>query len=205
MTTMGMRRERVRSVLKAIAVEELAEISRNLAQEVDEDLAADGVAPADRTIALEADLRFIRQNWELSIPLADVPFDAGFEPTLRKRFESEYVRRYGAGAISLGTPIEVVAIRAVGTSPDEVVTSCIACDTLLPSSALQPARSRLVRSGTERQALIRVGVVADEDLQPGLSLHGPALIERRDTAIWLPEGMTARREPASTSIILEVA
>jgi N-methylhydantoinase A len=204
--TMGMRRERVRSVLKAmpIAAEELAILGQELAGQVDGDLAADGVAPTDRMIALEADLRFVRQNWELPIALDDIAFDTGFEPTLRARFEEEYVRRYGAGSISLGTPIEVVALRAVGTSPGEVEFSRSQCDTSLPSSALKPAQSRLVRSGTEPGARLRVGVIEDEALQPGLRLEGPALIERRDTAIWVPDGATARRD-LSGSVILEVS
>ena len=68
-------------------------------------------------ISLEADLRFVRQNWELSVTLDDVAFDETCESRLRARFEEEYTQRYGAGSISKGTPIEVVAIRAVGTGP----------------------------------------------------------------------------------------
>jgi N-methylhydantoinase A len=204
--TMGMRRERVRSVLKAmpIAVEELAALGSELTGQVDADLAADGVAPTDRQVVLEADLRFVRQTWELSIPLDAIAFDARFEPMLRARFEAEYVRRYGAGSISLGTPIEVVALRAVGTGPADTLPAPPPMDPDMQGQELTPARSRLVRSGTEPGARIRVGVVDDAALQPGGALPGPALIERRDTSIWVPEGVTARRD-RSGSIILEVS
>jgi N-methylhydantoinase A len=204
--TMGMRRERVRSVLKTmpVAVDELAAIGRELAERVDADLAADGVAPADRRLSLEADLRFLRQNWELAIALDSVAFDAGFEPTLRARFEQEYTQRYGAGSIAMGTPIEIVAIRAVGTGPADVGAAHPPPATAAPAGTIVPAQSRLVRSGTAPGARIRVGVIADAALEAGQSLHGPALIERSDTSIWVPEGVTASRDNAG-SIILEVS
>jgi N-methylhydantoinase A len=204
--TMGMRRERVRSVLKPlpISVEDLAALGKELADQAEADLAADGVAPGDRKVSLEADLRFVRQNWELSIALDDVAFDDDFEPTLRARFEAEYTLRYGAGSISLGTPIEVVALRAVGTGPAEAGLTAPPEAANAPLSQLKPAQSRRVRSGTEPGARIRVGVIEDAALHPGHALPGPALIERWDTSIWVPEGVTARRDGAG-SIILEVA
>jgi N-methylhydantoinase A len=204
--TMGMRRERVRSILKTmpILVEDLARIANELADQVDADLVADGVAKADRTVTLEADLRFVRQNWELSIVLDDVAFDERFEPTLRARFEEEYTQRYGAGSISMGTPIEVVALRAVGTGRAEGGPTATKASPIAPLSDLRPSQSRLVRSGTEPGARIRVGVIEDAALKPGLALAGPALIERWDTSIWVPEGVTARRD-GSGSIILEVS
>jgi N-methylhydantoinase A len=204
--TMGMRRERVRSVLKTmpIAVEELATMGRELAGQVDADLAADGVAKADRMVSLEADLRFVRQNWELTIVLDDLAFDASFEPTLRARFEKEYTQRYGAGSISIGMPIEIVAIRAVGTGPAAGGSTAALDAAEAPQIELQPPQSRLVRSGTEPGARLRVGVIADDSIGFGDLLRGPALIERWDTSIWMPEGVTARRD-RSGSIILEVS
>jgi N-methylhydantoinase A len=204
--TMGMRRERVRSVLKAmpIAVEDLARIGKELADQVDADLAADGVSNADRTITLEADLRFVRQNWELSIVLDDIAFNATFEPTLRARFEEEYTQRYGTGSISIGTPIEVVALRAVGTGRAEGGPTATKESPIAALTSLQAPQSRLVRSGAEPGARIRVGVIDDAALAPCLALAGPALIERWDTSIWVPEGVTARRD-GSGSIILEVS
>jgi N-methylhydantoinase A len=204
--TMGMRRERVRSVLKPlpIAVNELAAIQRELADRVDADLAADGIAAADRAISLEADLRFVRQNWELSIVLDALPLDQGFEPALRARFEEEYGQRYGAGSIAIGTPIEIVAIRAVGTGPAANGLAPLSPPLEAPLATIAPSQSRLVRSGTEPGARIRVGLIADEAIGAGQALPGPALIERWDTSIWVPEGVTARRDCAG-SIVLEVS
>jgi N-methylhydantoinase A len=187
-----------------IAVEDLARIGKELAGQVDADLAADGLAQADRTISLEADLRFVRQNWELSVRLNDVAFDETCEPMLRARFEEEYTQRYGAGSISMGTPIEVVAIRAVGTGPAEAGLTAAIDAAGARQNELKPPQSRLVRTGTELGARIRVGVIADDALKLGDMIRGPALIGRWDTSIWVPEGVTARRDGLG-SIILEVS
>jgi N-methylhydantoinase A len=186
-----------------VAAEDLARIGKELAGQVDADLAADGVAQKDRTISLEADLRFVRQNWELSVTLDDVVFDETCEPMLRARFEEEYTQRYGAGSISMGTPVEVVAIRAVGTGPAEIGLTKPFDVADARQKVLKPPQSRRVRTGTEHGARILVGVVADDALQPGDMLRGPALIGRWDTSIWVPEGVTARRDGLG-SIILEV-
>jgi N-methylhydantoinase A len=201
--SMGMRRERVRSVLKTmpIGVADLARIGTELTEQVDADLAADGVAKADRMISLEADLRFVRQNWELSVTLDDVAFDETCESRLRARFEEEYTQRYGAGSISTGTPIEVVAIRAVGTGPAEVGLTSTFDAADARQNELKPQRSRLVRTGTEPGARIRAGVIADDDLKLGDMLRGPALVGRWDTSIWLPEGVTARRDRLGSNIL----
>jgi hypothetical protein len=100
--------------------------------------------------------------------------------------------------------MEVVAIRAVGTGPaDDVLTAPpVAADAVLGEIA--PSQTRLVRSGTEPGARIRVGVIEDAALARGKALRGPALIERWDTSIWVPAGVLARRDAAG-SIILEVS
>lgn len=203
--TMGMRRERVRSLLKTMPVEaaELAAIGEELSALVIADLAADGISPEDRAISLEVDLRFFRQNWDLSVPLDTIAFDDRFAETLLDRFKHEYAQRYGAGSISLGTPVEVVALRAVGTGPSVEFghgeTSIGRSDA---EYVVDPVKWRDVRSGAVADARTMVGIFDDAILRIGQKLVGPALIERKDTAIWVPEGMEAFRD-ASGSILLE--
>lgn len=201
--TMGMRRERVRSVLKTMPVDpaELHRLADELAGQVIADLEADGVAAACRAVSLEADLRFLRQNWELSIPLDDVAFDGSFAEVLLRRFEGEYAQRYGAGSITLGTPVEIVTIRAVGTGPAEAVGR--QAGGTIRAEELPPSRLRQVRAGAEADTRIDVGIFDDAAIAIGQAVRGPALIERWDTSMWVPEGMLARRDGAS-SIMVEV-
>lgn len=203
--TMGMRRERVRSVLKAMPVETagLAQVGEELRAQAEADLAADGVPAADRTVSLEADLRFLRQNWELTIPLDDLAFDDAFCDALRARFEADYAQLYGAGAITLGTPVEIVALRAVGTGPAAALASN-ASNAPIGETRLAPARKRMVRFGPDADARVEVDIYDDAQLCPGAVIQGPALIERWDTSIWVPEAVTARRD-GNGSIVLEVS
>ena len=82
-----------------------------LAADVDDDVARDGVAEADRLVRFEADVRFFRQAFELIIEFDGPTFD---RQAIADAFLAQYRTRYGEGAITLGTPIEVAAIRAVG-------------------------------------------------------------------------------------------
>jgi len=205
--TMGMRRERVRSLLRPLPVDvaELAAIGEELRGLVEADLAADGVAEPDRSISLEADLRFVRQNWELTIPLDTIAFDDSFTDTLRRQFESEYSQRYGAGSITLGTPVEIVSLRAVGTGPATAVSpGAGAGEAGAAPEVIEPERKRLVRSGADADMTLEVAILDEAMLGPGQAVEGPALLERWDTSIWVPEGALARRDGAG-SILLEVA
>ena len=204
--TMGMRRERVRSVLKVMPVdtEELARLCEALHAQVTSDLVADGVSPDARTVTLEADLRFVRQNWELTVPLDALPFDADFAQALRNRFEREYAQRYGAGSTTLGTPVEIVAIRAVGTGAVHISSpGASAIDNPQSSTEIAPVRRRLVRSGADIGSRVEAGIFDDAAIGTGQVVCGPALIERWDTSIWVPENMIGRRD-GTGSIILEM-
>ena len=111
---------------------------------------------------------------------------------LLERFRAEYVRRYGAGSMMLGAPVELLTIRAVGVGA-----------TVRP--AVASGRPRAVRGhggdppwrrGERRVRIgrgggsVRVPVFDGDDLRPGHVVTGPALVDERDTTVWLPAGGT---------------
>ena len=187
-----IRRERTRSIgmLLPAAGESLAVIATELTQTVSEDLAADGIAAADRTVTFEADLRFMRQQFELTIP-CDPGFSAQAQDNLIMSFTSEYQRRYGQGALVSGAPVELVSLRAVGrgrTVRAELVHSS-------PSSIskTQQKRQRQIWVGDGSQVQpMNVDVLSSIDLRPGDVIQGPALLDGADTTIWIPPRVTAR-------------
>src|SRR5207248_1879780 len=84
-------------------------------------LESEAVAAADMRFSLWADMRYRRQFYELRIPVA-----ASAErlrpqelQQLSRRFEDEYVRRYGAGARHGEDRIEYVrfGVDAIGRTP----------------------------------------------------------------------------------------
>jgi len=110
-----VRRERMRAVGRMLPSEPaaLCEMLEGLATEVNQDLSADGIAESARSIQFEADMRFARQQSELTVS-CDARLDASSQQALMDRFRDEYCRRYGRGALALGAGVELVVLRAVG-------------------------------------------------------------------------------------------
>ncbi len=205
--TAQVRRERVRTVMRRMPVDPatIETIAGELARQVDADLAADGVAAGDRELVVEADLRFFRQLWDLTIPLPPGLLDEGALDLVLAAFREEYVRRYGAGSTMAGTPVELVALRAVGTGPPVLGDASLPrLDIGAEVDELGAGRTRAVRFGSDETAYVEVGVFDDLELAPGRVVQGPAVIDRSDTTIWVPAGVRASRD-GNDSIVLEVS
>lgn len=196
--TADARRERSQMTMAALPAspETLAAAAAQLRAQVETDLDADGIAANDRNITFEFDLRFARQQWELTMA-AEAGFDPAAQEALVARFKVEYQRRYGAGALVSGAPVELVAIRAVGTG--KTVRATLANMGSTDGVTPQPLRHRPVH--IERHGAITpvvMPVFALEMLRPGNVISGPALIEARDTTIWLPDQIDATLDRQAT-------
>jgi N-methylhydantoinase A len=201
-----IRRERVRAVAATLPIDPsaLEVLADKVRAEVLDDLVADGVAPANRSVEFEVDVRFRRQVWELSIPLRSGPLTAeGLEETAQD-FRREYARRYGEGSLVFNAPLELVTLRATGIG--RTVSASFEAIEREPVEDGTPAD----RAGSRRVALVRTGEPASvdtylgADLRPGHRLVGPALVDGVDTTIWVPSGATAHVDPRST-LVIEVA
>jgi N-methylhydantoinase A len=173
------------------------------------------VTPADRALAVEVDLRFARQRWELSVPLAwrgggapdgheaSAALDDAAIADLDAGFRAEYARRYGEGALMAGAVVEIVAVRVLGTG--RTVRAQLragtptgtggAAGTAEPHrvgasrdaarTAAPRTRSVLLQRGASP---VSVEVHAVDTLQPGSEVCGPALLDDIDTTVWVPPG-----------------
>jgi N-methylhydantoinase A len=194
--TSEVRRERQVPVLAEFPVSSdlLRKIGAELRDRVEQDLIADGVPKGMWAIELEADIRYTGQRSDLSI-MFDGHDDEGF----LARFEEEYARRYGRGSMVRDAPLELVGLRAVGTSR-------VLGEQGLPSSARPVSRVTDLAAVAERAVGInRAGppslVLSYDDslvsLPPGRS-PGPILIDRHDTTVWIPAGATVESLPDGT-------
>jgi N-methylhydantoinase A len=187
-----VRRERSRGVGLVLPCtdDRLALVAAELRQLVTEDLAADGIVESARSVAFEADLRFMRQQFELSIPCNE-GFDAAAQRTLSNAFTEEYQRRYGQGALVLGAPVELVSLRAIGRGrtvhADLARTSAVA-----PRQATPIAKRRIWVGAGAGVAPLDVDVISTAALLPGHEIAGPALLDGSDTTIWIPPRVRAR-------------
>ncbi|HLN17071.1 MAG TPA: hydantoinase/oxoprolinase family protein [Acidimicrobiales bacterium] len=205
--TTDVRRERIRSVLAAMPVDAalVQKLMDELATGVTDDLAADGVAPADRSVQFEGDLRFSKQIYELQLPVTDTTVTPATIERLLEDFRAEYAKRYGQGSIVLGTPVELVSLRAIGIGKTvratlgEASTGAVARGTAAPV-----AGKRQVRVDRGPGGVQDVAVHNGTDLAPGHRIAGPALVDGSDTTIWVPSGASAEVD-AHGALVMEVA
>jgi N-methylhydantoinase A len=191
--TTDVRRERIKAVLEPMPVDPmlLEKLGQELQAQVNADLEADGIEPPARTVEFEADLRFKRQVWEISIPLATQQLERVEFGSLVDSFKDEYAKRYGRGSIVLGAPVEFVNLRAVGTGRT-VQASLEAGHTerVKEGTRATVASTRPVRVERNEGGEHAVDVYEGRDLLPGHTLEGPALIEGIDTTVWVPARAT---------------
>ena len=105
-----------------------------------------------------------------------------------------------------GTPVELVALRAVGTGAP-VLGHMPAPQLDIMGAALSELRSgrtQAVRVGPDEVAYVDVDVFDGVELAAGCAVRGPALIDRSDTTIWVPQGVWAHRD-GNGNIVLEVS
>ena len=200
--TADVRRERAQSLEMAfpVDIDAVSVIAEKLRAQVDADVAADGVAPADRSVVFEADLRFKRQKWELTVPLTGALSDADGFDELIADFRSEYARRYGEGALMAGAVVELVSVRAIGigrtVKPDLTPTDPGATAAEGPERA--SVRAVRVERGT---APVTVDVYAGADLRPGHRVSGPALVDGLDTTVWVAPDCRLRVDTRNNFIV----
>src|SRR5580704_8877005 len=188
--TSDVRRERSKLMGRMIPADPAAlrPTVDDLIEAVRGDLTADGVPPELMSIGLGAELRFHRQKFELAMSWPG-GIDEESQLAAMHRFTQEYAARYGQGALVSGAPVEIVAMRAIGTGR-----------TIRARLDLRPADARgaPAASGSRRihqgphDAPVEAAVVRGSDIRPGHTLTGPAIVDAADTTIWIPAGTSAR-------------
>jgi len=130
-----------------------------LTQRADRALADDCIAPSDRKITRVLDLRFAGQSYEITVPIErDTP--------VVDRFLAEHRRLYGYAPHD--KPIEVITARIEALGPTPTVTP-------MPMASRQ--RSRGVNPATAQHQDPHRPFYQRDDLAPGTTLQGPAVIE----------------------------
>jgi N-methylhydantoinase A len=142
----------------------------------------EGLEPGIRMLTYSVDMRYLRQNYELSLTLPSILEDPEDLDDLANRFHDLHQRHYGYA--SPGHPIQLVTLR--------VVASGRMVQTPMPrlSAPVRPPAERDMRS----VYFETIGhwstcpVYWRNDLGAGTSLNGPAVIEQVDSTILLYPG-----------------
>lgn len=118
-----------------------------------------------------AELRYVGQSHELSVPLSS-SWDE-----LRAEFETAHRARFGF--VRSAEPIELVTVRAVMSGRPPVSWD----DLPRLYRAERPSSSWSTAVVGDRA--VDVPVWARADLPPGFEIQGPAIVVERDSAVWL--------------------
>ncbi len=145
---------------------------------------AERVAAGDASVQLVVDMRYIGQNYELgvSVPARASPVLPTRED-LARLFHAEHERSYGHHDPQ--APIEVVNLRltAIGRLPD------IGAAHFTGKAAQGPTATRSVWFSGEEP--VEAAVWWRQDLAPGTTIEGPAVIEQLDATTPIPPGYRA--------------
>ena len=199
--TADVRREAVRTLFRPLPVEldALAAAFAALEAEVRQAMRTEGVDAAHVTLVPEVDLRFHRQTWEVTVPLA--PLDRPTVEGLGDAFRARYAELYGRGALAAGAGIDLVNCRVIGIG--RVAPRATAPAGLGPPDPTPARRGARVAWLPGAAGRAPVPVYDGERLLAGMAIVGPALVERRDTTILVPSGDRAAVDGLG-SVVIEV-
>lgn len=170
----------------------LTRIAAGLAEQATDALARDGFDPDRRSVEHALDLRYVGQEWSLTIAWRpDEPLAA-----VATRFHAEHERAYGHAAPD--EPVEVVTARVVGRGRfDRPVLG-----TVRPVEEWPPERREVIFPG---EAVLDATIVQRASLPRGADVAGPAVIEQLDTTTLVPPGTVARVHPSGNLLLERVA
>ncbi|MFQ5516311.1 MAG: hydantoinase/oxoprolinase family protein, partial [Acidimicrobiia bacterium] len=171
-------------------VDHLQQLVEEMTGRGDIQLAAEGIAPDKIEHRIEADLRYVKQYHEVTVPVPQGAIARGETEALAAAFHREHNRLYGYDLGEEGTELELInlRVRAVGrTEKPRLATLPPGGED--PGAALKGIRAAFV---PENDDFTEIPVYDGHVLQPGNLIDGPALIERADTTVFVSASFRAR-------------
>lgn len=175
--------------LDVLDIGRLRVAGESIARQADALLEADGVAPDQRRRDRALDLRYVGQEWTLSLPIEeDEPLDS-----VERRFHATHERLYGHAAP--GERVEVTAIRIVAWG-------LLPRPTRLVSEAAVTGRPPGTRQVWFAEGGFMASAIIDRRaLRVGETVAGPAVIEQLDSTTVVPPGWRASAHSSGSLLI----
>lgn len=150
------------------------------------DMEAAGIDPADCTFRHCIEMRYRGQMNEITLDWPSDSFGTDDIDVLRDLFEAYYQKRFGAGTVRAQTPLELISFRVDATHATRRPALAALDDTAITASSAKTRPVYLRETG-----YVDADIIDFATLKSGPTYHGPAVIERDTTTIWLPPGATA--------------
>jgi N-methylhydantoinase A len=201
--TSDLKRDFVRSArteLSRAGLRFIQSALKQLKRAADDWFGAQLVARANRKLALSLDMRYIGQNFELSVPIG-IALGGRLPPIpaadkLRARFFVVHDRYYGFH--NEADPVEIISVRLVASA---------ALTKLRPAGKAKASRRSRPKPVDQRGVWFsyarpaRVEIFHREHLQPGDIIPGPAVIEQFDSTTILYPGDRLRVDDARNLLV----
>jgi N-methylhydantoinase A len=158
-------------------------------------LAATPVPEERWRISRQADLRYTRQAYELTVPVADGAIDADKLAAMATGFHERHRQTYGHD--NPDEAVQLVNIRLTATGALDPLRLSLAANGGAGASAAGRRRAHFSNTGA-----VECQVLKRDDVRPGVAVDGPAIVESMDSTILIPPGWRATAE-AKGYIIME--
>ncbi len=184
-------------IAKSQNIDMINEIFDSIKNEGKEALDKEGVAENRRNYQRFIDARYEFQNYEISIELPDCPMTEEVLLKAVKDFHKEHEKNYGYYNDKNRVQIVNYRISAIG----DIDKPCLTELPLDPFAKLPlPIESRKVLFQGEPD-FIKTNVYQREELAPGCTFAGPAILEQMDSTIVIPPNWTAETDGFSNLVL----
>ena len=161
----------------SIDPERVAEVIASMEQAGREMLAAARVPQERRALLRMADVRYRRQAYELTVPIADGPITRASLDELAEAFHERHAQTYGHANRAERVQLVNLRVTALGRQPDLV---------LAQRAELAKARKRSRQVWFAEGGFLATPVHWRDGLMPGTEIAGPAIIEAMDSTTVIP-------------------
>ena len=181
--------------LKNGAATAIGEAARELSAQAERWYAEENIAPAARALEWAADLRYLGQSHEITLPMALGPADKHAVAHLAEAFGKEHSRLYGYAA---DAPVELVTMRltaraSVSRPPLEVEAHAAG------DAAAAVRGSRQVHF--PGAGFVKCPIYDRDRIPEGIATAGPAVIEQMDTTTIVFPGQKFERDRTGNLIL----
>ena len=205
----------VTSAIGLLAAEVRFDLSRSYVRRLDaldpadlgrvlEEMAAQGAAVvreagAGGTVAVarSADMRYVGQGYELSVPFPDAPVDGRTVAALRDAFDRVYAHRYGYSDAKAAVELITVTVTVTGAGP------AVRLPEQPPGARDAAAARKPDRSAyfPESGGYVPCAVYDRSRLPIGARIEGPAVVEEPESTTVLPPGTAAEVDPWANLLV----
>lgn len=170
-------------------VDNVNKILEEMEEQIKESLNASGFKDGEYEIQRFGDFKFEGQIFELPVPIPSGKLTKETLEEIANNFAPLYEAEYGPGTAWVHSPVNMFTVRVTGIGHVEKFQPKSYSDNPVLAEDVQKS-TRQVYLPMEHKWM-DIPVYDDREITPGSKFVGPAIIERTQTTIFIPEGTIA--------------